>query len=181
MISVTKRCDEHRIISAASGGIESLSFTDWFTWPSRFWSAGPAAAETLFDAGTRKAAVQQARALQDENAANYRQTVLTSFQQVEDNLAALRILSENLKEQDAAVQSVNRFLNQATARNKAGLDPFLNVLAAQVSLLVYKQTYANLQTQQMIASVQLIETLGGGWSSTQMPTAKQVASTSDER
>lgn len=158
----------------ASGGIESLSFTDWFTWPSRFWSVGPAAAETLFDAGARKSTVQQTQALHDASVANYRQTVLTSFQQVEDNLVALRILAENLSQQDAAVRSARRFADQATARNIAGLDPFLNVLVAQVNLLVYQQTYVNFQTQQIIASVQLIEALGGGWNISLMPTAAQV-------
>lgn len=162
------------ITLSGSAGIESLSFTDWFTWPSRFWSAGPTAAETLFDAGARKAGVQQARALHDASVANYRQTVLTSFQQVEDNLTALRILAQNLKQQDAAVQSARRFLNQATVRNTAGLDPFLNVLTAQVSLLTFQQTYVSFQTQQMIASVQLIEALGGGWNTSLMPSPTQV-------
>ena len=161
---------------SATGGLESLSFTDWFTWPSRFWSVGPAAAETIFDAGARTAAVQQAQSLRDVTVANYRETVLTSFQQVEDNLAALRILSDDLKQQDAAVQSAKRFLTQATARNTAGLDPFLNVLAAQVDLLTYQQTYVSFETQQMIASVQLIEALGGGWGTSQMPTPKKAQS-----
>ena len=128
----------------ATGGIESLSFEDWFTWPSRFWSLGPAAAETIFDAGARRAEVQQAQALHDETVANYRQAVLTFFQQVEDNLAALRIQAVDLRQQDAAVQSAKRFLDQATARNTASLDPFLNVLAAQVTFLTYQQTYVRL-------------------------------------
>ena len=173
-IGIAKAAYYLNIILSATGGLESLSFTAWFTWPSRFWSVGPAAAETIFDAGARKAQVQQAAALHDASVANYSQTVLTSFQHVEDNLAALRILAENLQQQDAAVQSAKRFLSQATTRNAAGLDPFLNVLVAQVSLLTYQQTYVNFQTQQMIASVQLIEALGGGWSTSLMPTPAQV-------
>jgi len=173
-IGIAKAAYFPNVILSATGGLESLSFTDWFTWPSRFWSVGPAAAETIFDAGARKAGVEQAVALHDASVANYRQTVLTSFQQVEDNLAALRILNENLKQQDAAVQSAKRFLSQATTRNTAGLDPFLNVLVAQVSLLSYQQTYVTYQTQQMIASVQLIEALGGGWNTSLMPTPEQV-------
>jgi outer membrane protein TolC len=107
---------------------------------------------------------------------DYRQTVLTAFQQVEDNLAALRILAQDLQQQDAAVQSAKRYLNQATVRNTAGLDPYLNVLTAQVSLLVYQQTYVAFQTQQMITSVQLIEALGGGWDASQLPSPKRTAS-----
>lgn len=163
------------IVLTATGGIESLSFTDWFTWPARFWSIGPSVAETLFDAGLRKATVVQYSAAYDEAIANYRQTTLTAFQQVEDDLAALRILSEDLREQGAAVQSARRYLSQARARNTAGLDPDLNVLSAQVSLLVYQETYVEFRTQQYLDSVLLIEALGGGWNSTQLPTPKQVS------
>ena len=173
-IGVARAAYYPNITLGATGGLESLSFTDWFTWPSRFWSVGPAAAETIFDAGARTAALQQTQSLRDVTVADYRETVLTAFQQVEDNVAALRILSDDLKQQDAAVQSAKRFLAQATARNTAGLDPFLNVLVAQVDLLTYQQTYVSFETQQMIASVQLIEALGGGWSTSQMPTPKQV-------
>jgi outer membrane protein TolC len=114
--------------------------------------------------------------LYDETTADYRQTTLTAFQQVEDNLAALRILAQNLQQQDAAVQSAKRYLSQATTRNVAGLDPYLNVLTAQVDLLVYQQTYVGFQTQQMVASVQLIKALGGGWDTSQLPSSKQMTS-----
>ena len=174
-IGVAKTAYFPNVLLSATGGIESLSFADWFAWPSRFWSIGPSAAETLFDAGLRKATVAQYQAQYDETIANYRQTTLTAFGQIEDNLAALRILSADLQEQDAAVQSARRYVSQATARNTAGLDPYLNVLTAQLSLLVYQQTYVGFQTQQYLASVQLIEALGGGWDATQLPTARQVA------
>jgi NodT family efflux transporter outer membrane factor (OMF) lipoprotein len=176
-IGVAKTAYYPNIMLSATGGIESLSFADWFTWPSRFWSVGPSAAETLFDAGLRKATVQQYQALYDQTTANYRQSVLTAFQQVEDNLAALRILNQDLQQQGAAVQSAKRYLHQATVRNTAGLDPYLNVLTAQVSLLVYQETYVGFQTQQMVASVQLIEALGGGWNVSQLPSPKQATST----
>lgn len=162
------------ILLTASGGLESLSFTDWFTWPSRFWSVGPVAAETIFDAGLRRATVEQYQSLYNASVANYRETTLTAFQQVEDNLAALKILSQDIQQQREAVQAAQRFLAQAQARNLAGLDPFLNVLIAQVSLLVYQETYVAFQTQQMVASVQLIEALGGGWNTSQLPTPKEV-------
>jgi len=174
-IGIAKAAFFPNVLLSATGGIESLSFTDWFTWPSRFWSVGPAAAETLFDAGLRKATVRQYQALYDGSVANYRQTVLTAFQQVEDNLAALRILTQDIQQQDAAVQSAKRYVNQATVRNTAGLDPYLNVLTAQMNLLVYQQAYVAFQTQQRICSVQLIEALGGGWDSSQLPTPKQTA------
>lgn len=180
-IGIAKSAFFPNILLSGTAGIESLKFGDWFTWPSRFWSAGPSAVETIFDAGERRAAVQQSQATYDAAIANYRQTVLNSFEQVEDNLAALRILANNLKQQDAAVRSATRFLDQATARNTAGLDPFLNVLTAQVSLLAYQQTYVTFQTQQMIASVQMIEALGGGWSTSQLPTPKEVRATNVSR
>jgi NodT family efflux transporter outer membrane factor (OMF) lipoprotein len=160
---------------SASAGFSNTSPTDWFTWPSRFWSAGPALAETLFDAGLRRATVQQSRAFYDRNVANYRQTVLTAFQQVEDNLASLRILSQEIRQQDTAVNSAQRNLESATERYQAGIDPYLNVITAQTTLLTNQQTAVNLRRDQMTASVQLIEALGGGWDAAQLPSVKDVS------
>jgi NodT family efflux transporter outer membrane factor (OMF) lipoprotein len=159
----------------ASIGLESHSFTSWFTWPSRFFSAGPSLSETIYDGGLRKATVQQFRAQYDATVANYRETVLTAFQQVEDNLAALRLLSIEVQQEDAAVTSAQRTLKVATDRYKLGIDPYLNVLTAQTSLLSNEQTAVDLRIQQMTASVQLVEALGGGWDSSQLPTQKDVA------
>jgi NodT family efflux transporter outer membrane factor (OMF) lipoprotein len=174
-IGIAKAAYFPNVLLGATGGLESLSFADWFTWPSRFWSVGPSVAETLFDAGLRRATVRQYQAQYDETVANYRQTVLTAFGQVEDNLAAQRILVQDLQQQDAAVQSAQRYVKQATARNHSGLDPYLNVLTAQVNLLTYRQTYVTFQTQQMLASVQLIEALGGGWDAAQLPGSKDIS------
>jgi NodT family efflux transporter outer membrane factor (OMF) lipoprotein len=160
---------------SAAAGLESHSFTSWFTWPSRFFSVGPALSETIYDGGLRHATVLQFRAQYDETVANYRETVLTAFQQVEDNLAALRILSIEIQQQDAAVISAERTLKVATDRYKLGIDPYLNVLTAQTSLLSNKQTAVNLRTQQMTSSVQLVEALGGGWEASQLPSQKDVA------
>jgi len=160
---------------SAAAGFESHSFTSWFTWPSRFFSVGPALSETLYDGGLRRATVQQYRAQYDATVANYRETVLTAFQQVEDNLAALRLLSVEVQQQDAAVTSAIRTLTVATDRYKLGIDPYLNVLTAQTALLSNKQTAVNLRIQQMTASVQLVEALGGGWDTSQLPTQKDVA------
>lgn len=160
---------------SAAAGFESHSFTSWFTWPSRFFSVGPSLSETIYDGGLRRATVQQFRAQYDETVANYRETVLTAFQQVEDNLAALRLLSIEIQQQDAAVKSAERNLKVATDRYKLGIDPYLNVLTAQTSLLSNKQTAVNLRIQQMTSSVQLVEALGGGWEASQLPTQKDVA------
>ena len=161
---------------SAAAGLESTSFTKWFTWPSRFFSVGPAAAETIFDAGLRRATMEQFRAQYDETVANYRQTVLTAFQQVEDNLASLRILSGEIQYQDTAVKSAERTLAIAQDRYKLGLDPYLNVLTAQTTLLSNQQTAVNLRIQQMTASGGLIEALGGGWNASQLPSPAQLIS-----
>ncbi len=159
---------------SAAAGLESTSIVNWFTWPSRFFSIGPAAAETLFDAGLRRATVVQFRAQFDETVANYRQTVLTAFQQVEDNLASLRILSVEIQQQDAAVKSAERTLAIAKDRFKLGIDPYLNVITAQISLLSNQETAVSLRIQQMTASGGLIEALGGGWDASQLPSPAQL-------
>jgi len=178
-IGVAKAAYFPTILLSASGGFGTSSVANWLTWPNRFWSVGPSLAETIFDAGLRKATVQQYRATYDQTVANYRETVLTSFQQVEDNLAALRILSQTIDQQDAAVEAAARSLREAEVRYKAGIDPYLNVIAAQTILLNDQQATVNFRMQQMVASVQLIKALGGGWDASQVPSAKEVqASTS---
>jgi outer membrane protein TolC len=131
-------------------------------------------AQTIFDGGLRKATVEQYRAVYDEQVANYRQTVLAAFQQVEDNLASLRILSQEIQQQDAAVKSAERSLAVATERYKLGIDPYLNVITAQTTLLSNQTAETNLRMRQMTASVQLIEALGGGWDSSQLPAQKEL-------
>jgi NodT family efflux transporter outer membrane factor (OMF) lipoprotein len=163
---------------SAGAGFQSTSFVNWFTWPSRFWSVGPSLAETIFDAGLRRATVEQYRAQYDQAVANYRETVLTAFQQVEDNLASLRILSTEIQQQNAGVTSAERNLSLATDRYKLGIDPYLNVITAQTTLLGAQQTAVNLHIEQMTSSVQLVEALGGGWDSTQLPSQHQLISSS---
>jgi NodT family efflux transporter outer membrane factor (OMF) lipoprotein len=156
---------------SAAAGLETNSFTKWFTWPSRFWSVGPSASETLFDGGLRRATVQQFQANFLETIANYRQTVLAAFQNVEDNLAALRILSIEIRQQDTAVGSAQRNLKIAIDRYKLGIDPYLNVITAETALFTNQQTAVSLRIQQMTASVQLVEAVGGGWDASQLPSA----------
>ena len=164
------------ITLSGTAGLESNSIATWFTWPSRFFSIGAAAQETIFDAGLRRATVEQFKAQYDQTVANYRQAVLTAFQQVEDNLASLRILSVEIQQQDTAVQSAERTLALAQDRYRLGIDPYLNVITAQTALLSNKQTAVNLRIQQMTASGGLIGALGGGWDASQLPSPAQLIS-----
>ncbi len=159
---------------SATGGFGTSSVANWLTWPSRFWSVGTNVAETVFDAGLRKATVQQYRATYDQTVANYQQAVLTAFQQVEDNLASLRILSLDMEQQDAAVVAATRSLQEATVRYKAGLDPYLNVISAQTIMLNDQQTDVTFRMNQMVAAVGLIKALGGGWNASEIPSPRQV-------
>ncbi len=161
---------------SASGGFGSTAISSLFTWPSRVWSVGPTLAETIYDAGLRRATVQQYQAAYDQTVANYRNTVLTAFQQVEDNISGSRILAHELDQQDTAVKSAERNLLIATNRYKLGIDPYLNVITAQTTLLSNQQTDLNLRIQQATTSIQLIMALGGGWNVNQIPTANQLIS-----
>jgi len=161
---------------AASGGFESVSLANLLSGPSAFASLGASAAQVVFDAGLRNATVQQYRAAHDATVAIYRQTVLTAFQEVEDNLAALRVLSREWEQADQAVRSAQRTLNLSLHRFELGIDSYLNVITAQTTLLNNQQTAVNLRTEQMTYSVQLIMTLGGGWDSSQLSTQGQPTS-----
>lgn len=173
-IGVTKAAFFPALTLNAAAGFAGTSIATWFTWPARFFSVGPTLAQTLFDKGRRAAANEQAYAEYDGTVANYRQTVLTAFQEVEDNLAALRILSRELEQQDAAVKSSERTLSLANDRYKSGIDSYLNVITAQTTLLAKQRTAVNLRMQQMTASVELIKALGGGWNASQLPTPKEL-------
>ena len=172
-IGVTKAAFYPSLTLGATAGFESTSIASWFTWPARFFSLGPTLSQTLFDKGRRKAATEVALAQYDGTVANYRQSVLTAFQEVEDNLAALRILTRELDQQNDAVASAQRALSLSNERYKAGIDSYLNVITAQATLLSSQRTAVNLQMQQMTASVELIKALGGGWEESELPTPKQ--------
>jgi NodT family efflux transporter outer membrane factor (OMF) lipoprotein len=161
---------------SASGGLESTVLSSLFTWSSRVWAVGPTLSETIFDGGLRRATVEQFQAAYDLTVANYRNTVLTAFQQVEDSISELRILSVELGQQDTAVSSANRNLQLATDRYRLGIDPYLNVITAQTTLLSNQQTAVNLRVLQMSTSVQLIKALGGGWNVAQVPAQNQLVS-----
>ncbi|HYL63142.1 MAG TPA: efflux transporter outer membrane subunit [Candidatus Methylomirabilis sp.] len=174
-IGVAKSAFFPNVVLSASGGLANSSFVNWLIWPSRFWSVGPTVAQTIFDAGLRKATTQQYRAAYDGTVANYRQTVLTAFEQVEDNLASLRILKRVIQEQDAAVGAAQRNLRVAMIRYQTGIDPYLNVITAQTILLNDQVTAVNYRIQDVVASVQLIKALGGGWDASKLPTQRGVS------
>ena len=159
---------------SASGGLESAAFKHLFDWPSRIWSVGPSISELVYDGGLRRATVHQYIATYNANVAGYRQSVLTALQQVEDALAGVRILADQISHQRVAVDSAETFLKLERGRYDTGLDPYIDVITAQTTLLNDQQQLAALEVQQMTASVQLIEALGGGWDRSQLPTPGQV-------
>lgn len=158
----------------AAGGFESSAFHNWLSWPSRFWSVGASIPETIFDAGLRRATVQQYVTTYNADLASYRQTVLAAFQQVEDSLAEVRILSKEIQQQQQAVDSAQAYLKLEQARYEAGIDPYVDVLIAQTTVLADQQILNSLQVQQMTSAVALVEALGGGWDRSQLPNAQQV-------
>jgi NodT family efflux transporter outer membrane factor (OMF) lipoprotein len=151
------------ITLSASGGYQSSSRSDWLTWPSHFWSVGPSILETVFDGGLRRAQTEQARAAYDANVASYRQTVLTGFQEVEDNLSTLRILEEEAKVQDEAVKSAQQAVIITTNQYNAGTASALDVIVTQVAELNNERTAITILGNRLTASVLLIKALGGGW------------------
>jgi NodT family efflux transporter outer membrane factor (OMF) lipoprotein len=148
----------------ATNGFRANSPPNWFTVPSRFWSVGPALAETLFDGGSRRAVKQQAQAAYDVNVASYRQTVLTAFQQVEDNLAALRILEEQNRAQEEAVKAARQSTELTINQYKGGTVSYLNVVTVQATQLSNEGNAVTLLGQRLVAAVTLVQALGGGWS-----------------
>ena len=162
-------------LSSATAGLESGQFLRWINWPARFWSVGPQAAETIFDAGRRRATLNQSVAAFDAAMATYRQTVLTAFQQVEDNLAALRVLENEAQAEDEAVKAAQNALDIATYQYKAGTVNYLSVITEQAILLQDQVQALSILTRRMSASVLLIEALGGGWDASTLPTLHEVA------
>jgi NodT family efflux transporter outer membrane factor (OMF) lipoprotein len=152
----------------ASAGFESRNSQSWIDAPSRLWSLGPSALLTVFDAGRREALSDQARAAYDESVASYRQSVLTAYREVEDNLAALRLLDEELQREEAAVAAAQRALNQAQNRYKGGIVTYLEVVSAQNVALQAQRTEVNLRVQRITAGVLLVKALGGGWNADQL-------------
>jgi NodT family efflux transporter outer membrane factor (OMF) lipoprotein len=148
---------------SATGGFQSSVLSQLFSLPSRYWSLGPALAQTIFDAGLRRAQTAQAIATYDENVANYRQTVLTGFQEVEDNLAALRMLEQEASVQDEAVKAARESLAIVLNQYRAGTANYLAVIVIQAATLNNERTAITILGRRLTASVALIKALGGGW------------------
>jgi NodT family efflux transporter outer membrane factor (OMF) lipoprotein len=159
------------LVLTATGGFSAGSIVNWFTWPSRFWSVGPSLAETIFDAGRRRAQVESTQAAYDATVANYRQTSLVALQEVEDNLSSLRILEAESAKQHEATAAAEDSLQLSLNRYKGGLVTYLEVITAQSIALTNERTEVDLLRRRMGASVQLIKALGGGWNVSQLPTS----------
>ena len=161
----------------ASGGLESSRLTTLLSLPSRFWAIGPSLVQTAFDGGRRRSLREQAVADYDGTVAAYRQSTLTAFQDVEDNLAALRVLADESVQAAEAVASANRSLELANNRYLAGVTTYLEVITAQTAALANEIAAAGVRTRRMTASVLLIKALGGGWTTADLPTARGVSRT----
>jgi NodT family efflux transporter outer membrane factor (OMF) lipoprotein len=173
-IGIAKAAFYPSLSLSAATGFQNSRITTWLSWPARFFSIGPTLAETIFDAGRRRAVVTQTQATFDATVATYRQTVLTAFQQVEDNLATLRILAEESDTVDQSVSAAERALTVSTAQYKAGTTTYLQVIQSQATALSEERTAVQLLMRRLVASVVLVQALGGGWDSSQMPTIRDV-------
>ena len=171
LIGVEKAAFYPTVSLTGSGGVQSSMLSKLSSVPALFWSLGASAAQTLFDAGLRNATVAQYTAQYNADVASYRQTVLAAFQQVEDSIATLRVTSGQIGKQSDAIAAAQRYLDIATARWETGLDPYLDVITAQNTLLSDQQTEVTLRVSEMMAAVQLIQALGGGWDASQLPTS----------
>ncbi len=162
-----------QVTISATGGFEASTLKHLFDWPSRFWSLGPSASQIIFDGGLYRAELHQYEAAYNADIASYRQTALTAFQQVEDALAGTRIYSQQILRQQDAIKSSQQFLDLEMQRYNSGVDPYVDVVTAQTTLLGNQQTLNSLQVSQMISAVELVQSLGGGWDSSQLPTPSQ--------
>jgi NodT family efflux transporter outer membrane factor (OMF) lipoprotein len=160
----------------ASAGLEASSIDQWLSWPSRFWSVGPSISQTVFDGGLRKAQSDQSLAAYDATVASYRQTVLTAFQEVEDHLAALRILGEEIRVQTEAVKAARQTATVTVNQYKAGTVSYINVIVAQIVELANEKILLDIRSRQLAASVLLIKALGGGWKSVDLPSVNTFSS-----
>jgi NodT family efflux transporter outer membrane factor (OMF) lipoprotein len=157
------------LVLGASGGFTGTTIANWFNWPSRMWAVGGTASQTIFDAGRRRAVSEGAIANYDGTLASYRQTTLTAFQEVEDSLAALRILEKEAQQQREATTSAQESLQLFTNRYEGGVDNYLQVITAQTVLLTNQRNDIDIERRRMDASVLLVKAVGGGWDASQLP------------
>jgi NodT family efflux transporter outer membrane factor (OMF) lipoprotein len=171
-IGVAKAAYFPSLTLSASGGYRSASASDLFTAPSRFWSIGPALAQSIFDAGLRRAQTEQAIAAYEATVAQYRQAVLAGFQEVEDNLAALRILEEEAQVQEEAARAARESVVLTTNQYKAGIVSYVNVVTVQTTQLNNERTAVGILGRRLVAAVNLVKALGGGWSAAELSAEK---------
>ena len=150
-------------------GYESTSMLNWISWPSRFFAVGPTFSETLYDHGRRRATLNMAIAQYDQTVANYRQTTLTAFQQVEDNLNALHNLEIEAAQQHAATDSAQQSLDLFNIRYEDGVDNYLQVITWETALLANQRNDIEIMQRRFEDSVLLVKALGGGWNASQLP------------
>ena len=168
-IGVAKAAYYPNISLGATGGFESGVITTLLSGPSILWSAGASALAPIFDGGRRRANTDQAIAAYDQTVANYRETVLTGFQQVEDNLAALRILENEAQVQERAVVAAQKYLELANSRYTGGVTSYLEVTTAESAALSDELTAVNILGRRMVDAVTLVQALGGGWDRSSLP------------
>lgn len=180
-IGVAKAAYFPSLTLSASGGYQSSSFADWFTLPGRVWSLGPQLAQNIFDGGARRAATAQAIATYDGTVAQYKQAVLTAFQEVEDNLAALRILEQEASVQNEALLAARQAVTLVTNQYKAGTVSYVNVITAQATAFSAERTSLDIVNRRMTASVLLAKALGGGWDAASLADLQPLAEQSAEK
>ena len=168
-IGVAEAAKYPALTLSASAGLQSSILADLFSLPSRVWSIGPALAASLFDAGLRRAQTDQAIASYDASVANYRQTVLSAFQEVEDNLAAQRLLEQESVVQDAAVAAANQSVQIALNQYRAGTVSYLAVVTAQTIAYTNRRTALGILRRRLVAAATLVKALGGGWTGDRPP------------
>jgi len=176
-IGIAKAAYYPSLTFSAESGFEGTSGATLFGWPSLFWAVGTSLTQQLFDGGRRKAQSEAAHAAYDASVATYRQTTLTAFQQVEDNLSTLRVLEQEAAIEDQAVSSARRSVDVTTAQYKGGTVNYLNVIQVQTIALADERTAVDLKTRRMAASVLLIQALGGGWDANKLPTTQDLGDT----
>ena len=164
-----------QVTISAGGGFEASTLKHLFNWASRTWSIGPSASQIIFDGGLYRAELHQYEATYNADLASYRQTTLTAFQQVEDALAETRIYSQQILQEQDAVKSSQQYLEMEMQRYNTGVDPYIDVVSAQTTVLTNQETLNALQVEEMTSAVTLVQALGGGWDVSQLPTPSQVA------
>ncbi len=170
-----------QVTISASGGLQSALFKHLFDWPSRTWSVGPSISQVIFDGNLYRAELHQYVATYNADLANYRETVLTAFQQVEDSLAATRVYSQQILRQQQAVKDAQDYLDLELVRYNTGVDPYVDVVIAQSTLLNSQEALNAVEVNEMTSTVQLVQALGGGWDRTQLPTSATSGRQDDQR